>query len=381
MRFVIWLACVCLPGLAFAGSEWRQRAAGMESRTFRIGGIDGTLVQAVRLELADFELRGVSAAGMRGRTGIGHSAESVDDMVRWVRGSVGVNGNFFDEMSTPLGLLIDRGQQLYPIRQADWGVFYVQKGQAHLVHTRDFVASDDIEFAIQVGPRTVVDGKPLKLKAQSAHRAALAIDAQGRVIMLCTRGAALESNALAGFMAKSAKEGGLGAQFGVMVDGGPSAQMFAQWPKGKVQLKSRTKVPTAVVAVARPEGGRPGLEKVEKRPQKKGGPGFRVLQGPCDIESVKQALTRQAVQLQYCYERSLRRNPHLRGDVVLQWIISADGRVSEARVTEESLGEASIVSCLASKMRRLRFDPVPKPLDGGSHQCTIEARFIFQPSE
>ena len=100
---------------------------------------------------------------------------SVKTLAEGTKVRVIVNGTYFDERNRPLGLLVGAQRELNPLRRADWGVFYVTKGRARLVHTTDWRKAPPRrpEFAIQVGPRCVVDGQPLKLKRQVAKRAAL----------------------------------------------------------------------------------------------------------------------------------------------------------------------------------------------------------------
>ncbi len=71
----------------------------------------------------------------------------------------------------------------------------------------------------------MVDGRPLKLKRQVARRAAIGIVADGRLLVVVSVGAPVESGELARVMA-STTQTGLGCIQAVMMDGGGSAQLF-----------------------------------------------------------------------------------------------------------------------------------------------------------
>ncbi|MDP6945111.1 MAG: phosphodiester glycosidase family protein [Myxococcota bacterium] len=163
-----------------------------------------------------------------------------------------VNGTYFDERDRPLGLLVGDGRALNPLRRADWGVFHVTAGRAQLVHTTDWrrLEPEHREFAIQVGPRCVVDGQPVKLKAQVARRAALGIQASGHVIIAVSTGELLSSD-LALAMATPEVDGGLGCTHAVMLDGGGSAQLWGRVGGRQWLVPGTWPVPNAVALVRR----------------------------------------------------------------------------------------------------------------------------------
>ena len=258
--------------MAHAAPAWRARAPGLDTLQTTIGEL--TSVYAVRVDLRAYRLRALAAEATSEAVvrGVKAQAETVAALARRAGAAVAVNGTFFDGQARPLGLLIDEGRALNPRRAADWGIFYVSAGRPHLVHTREFKDDQSADFAIQVGPRTVVDGRPVKLKRQVARRAALAITDDHHVVFLITAGAPVESNALAAFMARPFAEGGLGARQGVMVDGGPSAQLYGRAGAWSLDLPGGYPVPNAVAAVPR------DLRKPKARPG--GGAGLQVLQDP-----------------------------------------------------------------------------------------------------
>jgi uncharacterized protein YigE (DUF2233 family) len=131
-----------------------------------------------------------------------------------------VNGGFFDDRGAPLGLRIARGKTIVPLRpHVDWGVLLVTGGRARIVHSSDFVAAPDIEAAIQVGPRILIDGVVPSLKAQAARRTAVALTKDGTSLTLVVAPEAVDAAALGARLAK------LGFYWALLLDGGPSTQL------------------------------------------------------------------------------------------------------------------------------------------------------------
>ncbi|MBM4320107.1 MAG: phosphodiester glycosidase family protein, partial [Deltaproteobacteria bacterium] len=108
-----------------------------------------------------------------------------------------------------------------------------------------------IEFAIQVGPRVVALGRPLPLKPQRAERSAIGILPDGALVVVASQGGVVESNDLAQVMAAPPTEDGLGCRDALMMDGGPSAQLYAAAGDFQLDLPGLYGVPIAVGFVKR----------------------------------------------------------------------------------------------------------------------------------
>jgi uncharacterized protein YigE (DUF2233 family) len=158
----------------------------------------------------------------------GTSGDFVRDMARRAGAVLAVNGGFFTPEFAPLGLLVSQGKELNPIRKADWGVFLVRHGQASVVHWRDLKDLAGVEFAIQCGPRLVVDGKPVHVKPHRARRTALGVDARGRVMVVATEGAVLLSELVDFLIAR-------GAVQALNLDGGTSTQLSSRETDASVE--------------------------------------------------------------------------------------------------------------------------------------------------
>lgn len=76
-----------------------------------------------------------------------------------------------------------------------------------------------------------------------------------------------------------------------------------------------------------------------------------------DVASVMKRLKRFGRQLQYCYERELKRDPTLRGKMAFNITIALNGRVSSVEVEVNQLNQKA-GACMTRTIKRWRF---PKP--------------------
>lgn len=191
-----------------------------------------------QLDLAKVRLRAIDA----------RSGERIGARVDTLRAESGawvvVNGTFFDRSGAPLGLLRQGDRVLNPLRSADWGVLEVDAdGRARLVHTRDYEPGPTAQFAVQCGPRVVIDGKVPKLKKQSASRTALCTRGDRQVALLVTRGQ-VEADALGSWLVAE-----LGCTDALLLDGGPSTQLSAAFGDVNLELRGGWAVPNGIAVV------------------------------------------------------------------------------------------------------------------------------------
>jgi outer membrane biosynthesis protein TonB len=95
--------------------------------------------------------------------------------------------------------------------------------------------------------------------------------------------------------------------------------------------------------------------------------------GDLDPSSVARKIRARRRAFQACYERELKRNPSLKGKLVLEVTVGENGRVVDIEVTDNALNNA-VANCIKGKMRSIRF---PKP-EGG--EATFSYPFIFASS-
>jgi len=157
-----------------------------------------------------------------------------------------INGGFFDEGRRSLGLRIAGGRTLTPLRRGvDWGVLVLRPDRATIVHTRDFRSDGRIEGAIQVGPRLLARGAPLRLKPQEARRSAVALDRDGRTLTLVVSESGIDANRLAALLAR------LGFDSALLLDGGASTQVSVAAGAFTLDVPGMYGVPDALVLRAR----------------------------------------------------------------------------------------------------------------------------------
>lgn len=233
--------------LALAPAPWTEVSPGLDHR--EVSALPDAVTQ-YRLHAYRVDLRRYRPVVAQAPSKDSPRA-TVKDLAEPFGAHLAVNGTFFDERWRPLGLLVRDKKVLNPLRRADWGVLSVIGAHATLVHTRAFSADDaaQVDFAIQVGPRAVVDGRPVKLKPQLARRTAIGILADERTLVVVVSEGLVESNDLARVLAAPAGRGGLGCHQALMLDGGPSSQLYARVGEHHRAVAGGYGVPNAVVFV------------------------------------------------------------------------------------------------------------------------------------
>jgi len=95
------------------------------------------------------------------------------------------------------------------------------------------------------------------------------------------------------------------------------------------------------------------------------------VDGTLDSGSIARVVKNKMKAIQGCYEKELKRNPSLKGKIVVEFTIGEDGRIEEALTVDNTMRNKTVASCIERVLKRARF---PKP-DGGS--VTVEFPFIF----
>jgi len=246
------LAAIALPACQRAvvaePIDWREAAPGLAHAevALKMQAISQPVaVHLVRLDPHLWQLRVVPASLMDRPTA------DATAFRRALPGAVlGVNAGYFDERNRPLGLLVDRGQTLSPLRHVDHGVFAIAAGRASLVHVRDWQPPPDLDFAVECGPRLIVDGKALSFKENIARRTAIGVDRRGNVVVIATADV-LTLEALARFLARSEATGGPGLAYALNLDGGPSTMFDFERGDVRAAVRAPVEVPVGLAVVER----------------------------------------------------------------------------------------------------------------------------------
>jgi uncharacterized protein YigE (DUF2233 family) len=232
-------------GFPSEAAQWQPLQDGLEYREVQHA---GTTFHAVRADLRRFDLKIADARSP------GRNMADAQTFLEEQHAVVAVNGTFFDDHDRPLGWLVQDGRQLNPPTHNWYSAFFVVDrpgGQVARLVPSDtpLPPPESVRFALQVGPRTVVDGAPMKLGPREAERNAICIVNPQTVILLATSGTQVEENWLAKLMARKEADGGFSCQDGMMFDGGPSTQMAIRTATRRVDVRGGWPVPNGVVLV------------------------------------------------------------------------------------------------------------------------------------
>jgi TonB family protein len=91
--------------------------------------------------------------------------------------------------------------------------------------------------------------------------------------------------------------------------------------------------------------------------------------------SLLAVIQKYAAGIQYCYGNELKRNPGLKGKLVVAIAVAASGEVIEASVVQNTVGSDRLASCALSQIREWRFPPIP------SGVTAFQTPFVFTPPE
>jgi hypothetical protein len=94
-------------------------------------------------------------------------------------------------------------------------------------------------------------------------------------------------------------------------------------------------------------------------------------EGPIGIEEMVRL---RAHQIRACYERSLKRDPTLKGTVTLRLHIGASGRVTRTHVDDSTLADPLVAECLAHEAAAWKFTLGP-----AGRPATVVYPFVFRP--
>ncbi|KTC95838.1 hypothetical protein Lery_2133 [Legionella erythra] len=233
------LMVVLVLNFAVAASNWQELSPGIEYQDIGSGYLTPwSHIHAFRIHLNDNRLSLVMARDLS------QQYASVDEFAAFSQAPLAINGGFFDDNYNSLGLRIKDKKQLNPLKQISWwGVFYIKNNHAYLASARQFYASNQIDFAVQSGPRLLVNGKIPPLKAGRAERTALGITQDGHVIILVTDHAAMSTTELAQLM----KAPPLNCLNALNLDGGNSTQLYAKLKNFHLNVHGFSNVSDAII--------------------------------------------------------------------------------------------------------------------------------------
>ena len=174
---------------------------------------------------------------------------SVDEFAHFSKALLTINGGFFDQNYHPLGLRISNQQQHSPLKRISWwGIFYIKDQKPYLSSLQHYNTAQPVDFAVQSGPRLLINGRIPSLKAGRAERSALGIAPDGRVIILVTDNAPMTTTSLAELM----RFPPLNCKEALNLDGGSSSQLYAHINSFRINVHGFANVTDAIIVKSRP---------------------------------------------------------------------------------------------------------------------------------
>jgi uncharacterized protein YigE (DUF2233 family) len=230
---------------AITPAAWREITPGLEYAkiNYYLGFPAGSL-HVFRFNLKQYQLK------IAFTQAVNNPSFSIPQLMSTNKAIIGINGGFFSPDLKPLGLRINEGQVKYPLKATGWwGVFYTKGQKAYIVSPKDFTLDKSINFAVQGGPRLVIDGKIPNLKTGVANRTALGITENGDIILAVTDGLLLSTQELADIMSRKSDEGGFDCRNALNLDGGSSTQLYVLADDFNLRVPGINQVTDAVLVV------------------------------------------------------------------------------------------------------------------------------------
>jgi outer membrane biosynthesis protein TonB len=89
--------------------------------------------------------------------------------------------------------------------------------------------------------------------------------------------------------------------------------------------------------------------------------------------SLLAVIQKYSAGIQYCYGNELKRDPALRGKLVVALTVAASGEVLEATIVQDTVRSPRLAACTLSQIREWRFPAIPVGV------TAFQAPFVFTP--
>lgn len=246
-RFILLILTVYINSAFGMTTQWEEISPGLEYAKLPLPSISSYgKLHAFKINLQQYRMDLVLAKDYK------KSASSAQKLARKSDAIIAINGGFFSPELKPLGLRIQNGRVRSHLKNTSWwGVFYINSNNLpHIVSQKRFRNSSNIEFAVQAGPRLVINNKIPNLRAGFAQRSALGITPTGEVVLVATENAPVSTTQLAEIMRRPEAEGGLACPNALNLDGGKSTQLYAKFDNFYLNIPNFSAV-TDVIAIRR----------------------------------------------------------------------------------------------------------------------------------
>ncbi|HEY4386033.1 MAG TPA: phosphodiester glycosidase family protein [Ktedonobacteraceae bacterium] len=259
LLIVSLLACsiapdVNMPGIAIGSATpsgengpqklniWEQAAPGIEIRYehWKSPGDNEDTVAITRLDLKKVHLS------------VGYAPTKPLDMGTWMKqtGALAmINGGYFDKNNQPTGLLVSNGQAV--------GTSYIGFGGMLAVDSQGNVTlrslkqqpydpnTEQLQQATQSSPMLMINGQRTQFEADSVsqRRSVIAIDKQGRLLLIASPNQSFTLDELADLLVSS----DLSIETALNLDGGASTGLYVNGPGQKISIDAFTPLPIVII--------------------------------------------------------------------------------------------------------------------------------------
>ncbi len=233
----ILVGCMLL-STASAANHWRVLQEGLAYKDYGPSILSPwSHIHVFKIDLRYYQLDLVTAQDLS------KALASVNELADANHALLAINGGFFDENSQPLGLRIGHHQLRHPLKTISWwGIFYIKQHTAHITNYQQFSQHANISFAVQSGPRLLINGRIPRLKDGIAERSALGISDDGTIIILVTQNSPLTTTAVAHLLKTR-----LHCRSALNLDGGGSSQLYANIANFKINAYGFSHVSDAIL--------------------------------------------------------------------------------------------------------------------------------------
>ena len=100
----------------------------------------------------------------------------------------------------------------------------------------------------------------------------------------------------------------------------------------------------------------------------------KVESADVDREALARYVRARLKAIQSCYEKELKRNPSLKGKMVVRFSITSSGRTGGIEVEENTLGNEAVASCIRTVIRSWIFPFKPED------DVPVAYPFVFSPA-
>jgi uncharacterized protein YigE (DUF2233 family) len=237
----------CRQAKAPSTIAWQSLETGLQYASHQLTSRAGHAVSVhlLRFDPTRMELQVTTAKDLNRPLGSAHDFRQASDAI------AAINAGYFDPQYRSLGLLVSQGKVISRLRKVDHGIFYIAEGKPGLSHARHWAAPTKLNFAVECGPRLIVDGRPLTFKPNLHRRTAIGYDRKGLVTIVVTSGV-IGLDDLTDFMVGPEQAGGLALQGALNLDGGSSTMLELVHGELQAVVTSAVQVPVGLVLIRRP---------------------------------------------------------------------------------------------------------------------------------